>query len=179
MNNVLNLKIGEKSPEIFNAVVEIPKGSQNKYEFDEKTGVFKLDRVLYSPTHYPTDYGFIPETRSQDGDHLDVLIIGGYPLFVGCVLVVRPVGILKMVDNGDEDFKILGVQAKNPRLDAISDIKDIEASNPHLLKEIAHFFQVYKELEGKQTRIIGWEGVEKAKEEIIKARDSYRDETVI
>ena len=140
MNNVLNLKIGEKSPEIFNAVVEIPKGSQNKYEFDEKTGVFKLDRVLYSPTHYPTDYGFIPETRSQDGDHLDVLIIGGYPLFVGCVLVVRPVGILKMVDNGDEDFKILGVQAKNPRLDAISDIKDIGSVQPSFIERNRPFF---------------------------------------
>ena len=168
------LKIGDKSPEIFNAVVEIPKGSHNKYEFDEEMGVMKLDRVLYSPMHYPLDYGFIPETRSEDGDHLDVMIMGGDPLFAGCVCDVRPIGLLKMIDSGEEDFKILGVQDKNPRLKDIKDIKDIEAHNSHFLKEIAHFFKVYKDLQGKEVKIVGWEGAEEAKKEIKRAEEEYK-----
>ena len=123
------LPIGENAPDVVNAVVEIPQGSQNKYEFDEVLGVIKLDRVLYSPVHYPLDYGFIPETRSPDGDHLDVLIIGNGPVFPGCMVEVRPLGLLKMIDDGDEDFKILGVQVKNPRLTSLHDLKDIEASS--------------------------------------------------
>ena len=83
--SLLDIKIGDDAPEIINVVVEIPKNSHNKYEFDDKTGVFKLDRVLYFPIHYPADYGFIPETRSEDGDYLDVLILGGDPIFAGCV----------------------------------------------------------------------------------------------
>ena len=94
---IQNLPIGDKAPDIVNAVIEVPQGSQNKYEFDEKFGVFKLDRVLYSPVHYPLDYGFIPETRSEDGDHLDVLVIGSDPLFTGCVLEVRPIAIMNMI----------------------------------------------------------------------------------
>lgn len=168
------LKIGEKSPEVFNVVIEIPKGSHNKYEFDEEMGVIKLDRVLYSPMHYPLDYGFIPETRSEDGDHLDVMVMGGDPLFAGCVCDVRPIGLLKMIDSREKDFKILGVQDKNPRLKDIKDIKDIEALNGHLLKEIAHFFKVYKDLQGKEVEIVGWEDAGKAKKEVRRAEEEYR-----
>lgn len=169
-----NLPIGKKAPEVVNAVIEIPKGSHNKFEFDEELGVFKLDRVLYSPLHYPLDYGFIPETRSADGDHLDILVIGGDPVFVGCVVDVRPIGVLKMIDSGEADEKILGVQAKNPRMDQIHDISDIEKTNPHLLKEIIHFFQVYKDLQGKKVEIEGWENKEKALNEIKKAQETYK-----
>ncbi len=161
-------------PEEFNAVIEIPKGSHNKYEFDEKTGVFKLDRVLYSPMHYPLDYGFIPETHSEDGDHLDAMVIGGDPVFVGCLVRVRPIGLLKMIDSGEEDFKILGVQVDNPRFKNLKDIKDIEIFNPHLLDEIAHFFKVYKDLQKKTVEIKGWESAEAAKEEIKKAQKAYK-----
>lgn len=171
-----NVPIGEKAPEIVDSVIEIPKGSHNKYEFDEKLGVLKLDRVLYSPVFYPLDYGFIPETRSEDGDHLDIMIIGGDPTFPGCVVSARPIGLLKMIDSGEEDFKILAVQKDNPRLDTIKDIKDVESSNPHLLKEIAHFFKVYKDLQGKKVELGDWEGKEQAQAEIVRAQKMFADE---
>jgi len=171
-----NLPIGDESPEIVNGVIEISKGSHNKFEYDEKLGVFKLDRVLYSPVHYPLDYGFIPETRSEDGDHLDVMIIGSDPVFPGCVVEFRPVGMLKMIDSGEADFKILGVQDKNPRYKKVQVIKDVEAHNDHLLKEIAHFFKVYKDLQGKKVEIGDWDNAEAAKAEIKKAQEAYAKE---
>lgn len=167
------LGAGKNAPEVVTTVVEIAKGSHNKYEYDEETGVFKLDRVLYSPMHYPLDYGFIPQTRSEDGDHLDMLIIGSDPVFPGCVVDVRPIGVFHMIDSGEADAKILGVQAKNPRLDSIKDLSDIETHNPHLLKEIAHFFKVYKDLQGKTVEIQGWKGRDAAIEEIKKSQDAY------
>jgi len=171
--SLLNVKIGDKAPEIINAIVEVPKDSQNKYEIDKKTGMVTLDRVLYSPMHYPADYGFIPETKAEDGDPADVLILGSDSLFPGCVLRVRPVGMLNMIDNGEQDNKILGVQADNPRFDAIKDISDIEKFHTHHLKEIAHFFQTYKELQNKKVKITGWENAEAAKKEIERARKMY------
>lgn len=176
--SLLNVKIGERAPEVFNAIIEIPKDSQNKYEIDEQAGVIKLDRVLYSPMHYPADYGFIPETKSEDGDHLDAIILGGDPLFTGCVVRVRPIGLLKMTDDGETDHKILGVQADNPRFDNIKDIKDIEKFHEHHLKEIAHFFQTYKELQGKKVDVLGWEDAEFAKKEIQKTRETYNKKKV-
>jgi len=169
------LTIGEKSPDIVNVIIEIPKDSQNKYEFDKKSGAVKLDRVLYSPMHYPDDYGFIPETHCEDGDPLDALVLGGDPLIPGCLVEARPIGLLKMIDGGKEDFKILAVQVKNPRFDNVNDIEDIEITHEHSLKEIAHFFQSYKELENKKVEILGWEKAEKAKEEIIKAQKAYKN----
>ncbi len=169
-----DLTIGKDAPEIINVVIEIPKNSQNKYEFDEETGMIKLDRVLYSPVHYPADYGFIPETRSEDGDHLDALVLGGDPVFVGCVVRARPIGLLKMIDGVEEDFKILAVQEDNPRFDKIKDLKDIETTNDHLLKEISHFFEVYKNLQKKEVKILGWENAEKAREEIKRAQEMFQ-----
>ncbi len=165
--------LGDKAPEVINVIIEIPRGSHNKYEFDEKLGVFRLDRVLYSPFHYPLDYGFIPQTRSEDGDHLDVLVIGGDPAVTGSLVEVRPIGIMRMIDAGDPDAKILGVQARNPRFDMLKDLSDIEHWQPHLLKEIAHFFEHYKDLQGKKTEIQGWENAVAAKDEIKKAAQSY------
>lgn len=173
--SLLNVKIGDKSPEIINAIVEIPKDSQNKYEIDKKTGMVSLDRVLYSPMHYPADYGFIPETLAEDGDPADVMILGSDPLFPGCVVRVRPIGMLNMIDSGEQDNKIFGVQADNPRFDSIKDISDIEKFHTHHLKEIAHFFKTYKELQGKKVEIIGWENAESAKKEIAKAQKMYQD----
>lgn len=167
------LTIGKKSPDIVNVIIEIPKDSQNKYEFDKESGAIKLDRVLYSPMHYPADYGFIPETHCEDGDPLDALVLGGDPLIPGCLVEARPIGLLKMIDGGKEDFKILAVQVKNPRFDNVKNIEDIEAIHEHSLKEIAHFFQSYKDLENKKVEILGWEGAEKAKEEIIKSSREY------
>ncbi len=171
-----NIPLGDKSPDVINVVVEIPKGSNNKYEFDEKLGVIKLDRVLYSPFFYPLDYGFIPQTRSEDGDHLDALVIGSSPLPVGCVVSVRPIGMLKMIDSGEPDAKILAVQEKNPRFEKIKNIKDIENFEPHLLKEVAHFFATYKDLQGKKVEIQGWDGIDAAHAEIKKAQAVYAKE---
>jgi inorganic pyrophosphatase len=165
--------LGEKSPELINAVIEIPKGSQNKYEFDEKMGVFKLDRVLYSPFHYPLDYGFIPHTRSEDGDHLDVMVIGGDPIVQGAIAEVRPIAVLRMIDSGESDFKILAVQKADPRFDQIKDLKDVEAWQPHLLKEVVHFMEHYKDLQGKKVETQGWGDAAEAKAEIIKAAEVF------
>jgi inorganic pyrophosphatase len=174
MENIYeSLPLGEKAPEVVNVVIEISRGTQNKYEFDEKLGVFRLDRVLYSPFHYPLDYGFIPRTRSEDGDHLDALVIGSDPLLLGTLLEVRPIGLLRMIDSGDADFKILAVQKANPRFETIKDLADIEKWQPHLLKEIAHFFTHIKDLQGKKTEIQGWGNAEEAYAEIKKAAQSY------
>jgi inorganic pyrophosphatase len=160
-----NVKIGDKAPEIVNAVIEIPKGSHNKYEFDEETGIIKLDRVLYSAMFYPAD-----------GDHLDVMVYGDNPLFPGCALRVRPVGILRMIDAGEEDFKVIGVQADNARYATIKDIADIRSANPHFEKEVAHFLERYKDLEGKKIELQGWGGAEEAIQEIKRAQEMYSSE---
>lgn len=171
-----NIPIGEKVPDAVNVVIEIPKGSNNKYEFDEKLGVIKLDRVLYTPFHFPMDYGFIPETRSEDGDHLDAFVIGSDPVPSGCVVEIRPVALIKMIDSGESDFKIVGVQTKNPRFDTIKDLKDLEVAIPHLTKETTHFLSHYKDLQGKRVEIQGWEGAAAAKTEIKKAQDLFSKE---
>ncbi len=172
-----HVPIGEKAPEVVNAIIEIPKGSHNKYEYDEKLGVFKLDRVLYSPVHYPLDYGFIPETRSEDGDHLDILVIGSDPIFPGCLVSARPIAMLNMIDGGEQDEKILAVQVDNPRFNKIKSLSDLEAWNDHLTKEVVHFMEVYKNLQGKKVEIKGWFGVEEAHAEIKKAQEMYKKES--
>ncbi|OGH61895.1 MAG: inorganic pyrophosphatase [Candidatus Magasanikbacteria bacterium RIFCSPHIGHO2_01_FULL_50_8] len=148
------LKIGEKSPELCTAVIEIPRGSQNKYEFDPELQVIKLDRVLFSPMFYPLDYGFFPQTLGGDGDTLDVMVLTSNPLFPGCALDVRPVGVLMMSDDKGQDEKIIAVAKADPRFKHIADISDV---NEHLKLEIAHFFETYKTLEKKSCSIGGWE----------------------
>ena len=171
--SLLDITIGEESPEFFNVVIEIPRGSRNKYEFDDKTGVFKLDRVLLSPLYYPAAYGFIPQTLSQDGDRLDAVILSDDPLFSGCVVKVRPIGLLKMTDSGKEDFKILAVQVDNPDYKNVRDIEDIKDEGGKILEEISYFFRVYKGPEEKEVVIIGWEGAEDAKREIRRAQELF------
>ena len=171
--SLLDIKIGEDSPDFFNVVIEIPKGSHDKYEFDDKTGIFKLDRVLLPPLYYPTAYGFIPQTLSQDGDRLDAVILSDDSLISGRVIRVRPIGLLKMTDSGKEDFKILGVQADNPDYKNVKDIEDIKIMEMKVLEEITHFFQVYKGSEEKEVVIIGWEGAEGAKREIKRAHSNF------
>jgi inorganic pyrophosphatase len=176
MENIYEtIPLGEKAPEVINVIIEIPKNSHNKYELDEKLGVIKLDRVFYSPFYYPLDYGFIPQTRSEDGDHLDALVIGSDPVPTGVLVEARPIGILYMVDSGEPDAKILCVQAKNPRFDTIKDFADIEAWQPHLLKEVAHFYEHYKDLQGKKVDLSkGWGDKAAAFAEIKKAGEAYK-----
>ena len=153
-------------------IVEIPKNSGNKYEYDGKLGVFRLDRALYSPMHYPGDYGFIPGTRADDGDPLDVLALVEEPSFPGCLIEVRPVGILNMVDNDLADQKIVAVPNRNPRYDEVHTMDQIF---PHVRREIEHFFAIYKELEGKKTKMLGWGRPMESREGIVKSRKSYLD----
>lgn len=152
------------------ALVEVPKGSRNKYELDERLHRIRLDRVLYSPLHYPADYGFILDTLAEDGDALDVLIVTYEPTFPGCVVPVRPVGVLDMQDEHGRDQKILAVPAVDPRFSEVRDISDLPR---HLLLEIEHFFTVYKTLERKPTEILGWYGSAEAWDLIRRARERY------
>lgn len=133
--------------------VEIPTGSQNKYEYDKEKNVFRLDRVLYSPMHYPTEYGYIDETLALDGDPLDALVLTSFPTFPGCVITSRIIGVLVMSDDKGQDEKLLAVPTDDPRYAEVNNLEDV---SPHLLKEIEHFFTVYKDLEKKETKIEGW-----------------------
>jgi inorganic pyrophosphatase len=170
MTNYLALPIGEGAPDEVNAVIEIPRGQTNKYEYDKALHVFRLDRNLYSPVHYPGDYGFIPSTLSGDGDPLDVLVLVDAPSFTGCVMTVRPVGFLEMVDQKQGDEKVLAVGTHNP---IFKDVSDYEELYPHLLREIEHFFSIYKELETKSTRIVGWHNATRARELISECQTRY------
>lgn len=172
--NIKNLKIGKNFQEEINVVIEIPKGSQNKYEYDEEMDVIKLDRVLYSPLFYPTDYGFIPETRSEDGDHLDALVVGSTSFFAGAVVKIRPIALFTMIDQGERDTKIVGVVANDPRFAHIKSKNDLPE---HFYKEVSHFFSEYKKLETKEVKVEGWSDKEAAKEEIKKTYEKYREET--
>ncbi len=151
--NYITLPIGSRAPEAINAVVEIPRGETNKYEYDKTLHVFRLDRPLYSSVHYPCDYGFIPSTLGGDGDPLDILILTDRPSFTGCLMEARPVGMLDMLDRGEPDQKILAVAVNDPEHAQIHNHKDI---SPHILREIEHFFAIYKELEGIKTKVAGW-----------------------
>jgi inorganic pyrophosphatase len=137
-------------------IVEIPQGSRNKYEMDHKTGRIRLDRMLFTSTRYPLDYGFVPGTLAEDGDPLDALVLLDEPAFPGCSVLARPVAVFWMSDEHGPDAKILTVPARDPRAAALQDLGDVPA---HLTAEIAHFFDIYKELEpGKDTDVRGWQG---------------------
>ena len=171
MANYLELPVGANSPEVINAVIEIPNEGINKYEYDKELHVFRLDRNLYSPVHYPGDYGFIPSTLGDDGDPLDVLVLVDAPSFPGCVMEVRPIGLLEMLDQGLGDEKVLAVGKGNPRYKDVWNYSDIY---PHMLKEITHFFSIYKDLEGKTVTIDGWRSLEEATREIAAAQERLR-----
>ena len=155
---------------LIEVVVEIPRGSRNKYEMDKERGVLVLDRVLYSSIHYPTDYGFITGTLALDGDALDALVVVDEPTFPGCHIVARPIGVLVMKDERGPDQKILAVPVGDPRFAGIHDLRDI---GKHWLLEIENFFQTYKALEEKSTDVVGWEDAAVAQRVIRGARQLY------
>lgn len=167
----MQLSIGSKAPEVCQAIIEVPRGSQNKYEFDKDQMLIKLDRVLFSPMHYPADYGFFPETLGGDGDPLDVLVMVSNPLFPGVAVDVRPIGVLKMSDDKGQDEKILAVAKDDPRYKHINDLSDV---SQHLMDEIAHFFETYKTLEKKSTKIDGWADAAVAKKLIVEGMERYQ-----
>jgi len=157
--SLLDVPIGPKAPEVFNTIIEIPRGSTNKYEVDQQTGVLKLDRVLYSPLFYPFDYGYIPQTHYLDGDPLDVLVLLSHPTVPGCVIEASAIGVLEMSDDKGPDEKILCVAKKDPRYGYRQSLDEL---NNHTLSEIQHFFEVYKQLEEKDVEVKGWHGPELA-----------------
>jgi inorganic pyrophosphatase len=165
-----DLPPGAAAPSDMNVVVEIPRGSRNKYELDKKTGMFRLDRVLYSSVHYPGDYGFFPQTYAQDDDPLDAIVMTTVPTFPGCVIDVRPIALFRMRDKGEMDEKVLCVPAKDPLYDHYRGMGDVA---PHYLKEVQHFFEVYKDLEGGRVQALGWEDDGAARQVIIESMARY------
>lgn len=145
------------------ALIEIPRGSKNKYEWDEDMGGIALSRVLYQSVAYPAEYGFIPGTLAEDGDALDVVVLIDQPTFPGCFMRVRPIGILKLRQEGERDDKVLCVAVSDPLYADVHDLSDIP---PHRLLEIKHFFATYTELEGREVEVGEWEGAEAARAEI-------------
>lgn len=160
-----------EAPTTLEVVIEIPKGSRNKYEMDHKGHRIRLDRVLYSSVHYPTDYGFIPETLAEDGDPLDALVIVEEGTFPGCIVQARPIGLLRMTDENGPDTKVLCVAAADPRLDEITDLENLA---PHWLREIEAFFDTYKLLEAtKEVTLSGWDELPVALTTIEECRRRY------
>lgn len=138
---------------IVEALIEIPMGSQNKYEVNKKTGKIKLDRVLYSATFYPAEYGYVENTLALDNDPIDILVFTSYPTFPGCYTDARIIGGLDMIDSGEVDVKIIAVCNNDPRYEHVTSLEDL---GPHILREVSHFFSTYKSLQGKQTPVLGW-----------------------
>ena len=167
------ISLGDRAPQVINAIVEIPKGSHNKYEYDEEMDEIRLDRVLHSPLYYPADYGFIPHTRSDDGDHMDILVFVSGAVFPGCIVSVRPIGVLDMEDESGRDWKIIAVAEKDPRQHRYENIEDIDDSYKN---EIRHFFEQYKMLENKWVKVNGYLGKEDAYRLINEAQDKFARE---
>lgn len=161
------------SPEEFTAVIEISKGGKNKYELDKETGLLRLDRVLYTSTHYPANYGFIPRTYADDKDPLDVLVLCQEAIIPLTLVTCKPIGVLEMTDGVSFDEKIIAVPVRDPSYNCYESIKDIPV---HIFDEISNFFEVYKTLEGVQTEIKGVNDVDVALEVIKKAMDGYKEE---
>jgi inorganic pyrophosphatase len=170
MTNLYHLDLGPKAPDTVQCAIEVPRNSTNKYEYDPELEIFKLDRVLYSAMHYPGDYGFIPGTLAEDGDPVDVLVLTHYPTFPGVVLRARPLAFLEMADEKGRDQKVLAVPVDDPRYD---NNRHITTISPHRLREIEHFFDIYKELEGKKVTVEGWRGIEATHAMIMEAREAY------
>ena len=164
------ISIGTNPPEDVNVIIEVPVGGQPiKYEMDKDAGVLVVDRFLYTPMTYPGNYGFVPHTLSDDGDPIDVLVCNTRPLIPGCVINVRPIGVMLMEDNSGQDEKIIAVptHALTKRYDSVKDYNDLPDIT---LKQIEHFFEHYKDLEpGKWVKIGGWQNVDTAKTLILEA----------
>lgn len=160
----------KKSEQSFDVLIEIPKGSRNKYEYDFELKKIRFDRMLFSSMMYPADYGFIPETLALDGDPLDVLVLGGEPTFPMCVMEVKPIGVFHMADEKGPDEKLICVPVSDPVWNSLEDLSDV---NPHIVREIEHFFQVYKDLEKKSVDVGGWGNASEAYDILYKCIDRY------
>lgn len=168
-----DIALGDNVPEEINVIIEIPKGSYNKYEIDKRTGLIALDRANYSSAPFPFDYGFAPKTLWEDDDALDVIVLTTFPLSPGILVRVRPVAVMEMIDGGESDFKIIAVPADDKRWEDVQDLGDL---NKHMLKEYQHFFETYKNLKGEDVvvDVRGFKGKKEAIEAIQKSIDLYK-----
>ncbi len=166
---------GTNPPQIVSAIIEVPKGSKTKYELDKESGLLRVDRILYSAVHYPANYGFIPQTYCRDNDPLDILVLGQEVVVPMCIMRARPIGVMKMIDQGQEDDKIIAIHADadDPEFSHYTDICQLPE---HCLKTLRRFFEDYKVLENKEVRIDRFLGKEEAFEAIKKAFDLYEDQ---
>lgn len=169
-NQFMSVSPGTDIPSTVNAIVEIPKGRRSKFEIDKQTGLIRLDRFLYSSSHYPGDYGFVPQTLAEDGDALDILVMVNEPTFSGCLIQARVVGIFRMKDRGLNDFKVLGVPNTDPLFAEYRDLNDVPG---HFLREVEHFFATYKQLEGIHIEPQGWDNAEAATTEVRSSVERY------
>jgi inorganic pyrophosphatase len=173
MNLLHDITPGKNIPKEINVIVEIEKGSKNKYELDKETGLIKLDRVMYTSQDYPFDYGFVPQTHWHDGDPLDVVLLTTHPLVPGLLLTARPVGVLDMIDDGESDAKIIAVPVKDPRWNEVKDLSDV---NPHTIEEIKHFFETYKQIQKKTVTIPTIRDAKSAMEVVLEGVELYKKE---
>ena len=160
------------SAEKINTIIEIGRGSKNKYEIDKETGLIALDRAMHTSQDYPFDYGFIPQTLWDDNDALDVVVLATFPLKPGILVRVRPVAFMNMVDTGEDDDKIIAVPVDDPRWESVKDLADI---NKHTLKELEHFFSTYKKLQNKEVKVSGFKGRSEAEKAFERGLKLYRE----
>ena len=172
INSFHDIAPGKKIPEEINVIIEIPKGSKNKYEIDKATGLIALDRALHTAQDYPFDYGFMPQSLWDDGDALDVVLLTTYPLFPGVLVSARPIAIMHMTDSGEGDDKVIAVPVHDPRWEEVRDLSDI---NKHTLKELEHFFMTYKKIQGKEVGVTGFSGTDKAYAAVHKGITLYKN----
>jgi inorganic pyrophosphatase len=172
MNLWHDVSCGEDVPSMINVIVEIPKGSKNKYEIDKESGLIRLDRAMKSAQDYPFDYGFVPQSLWDDGDALDVVLLTTYPLHPGILVEARPVAVMRMIDGGEGDDKIIAVPKNDPRWEDVQDLSDV---NKHTIKEIQHFFETYKTIDGKKVEITGVEDKAAAQAAVIKGLGMYAE----
>ena len=170
MNMLHDIDPGTK--EAMNVIIENPRGSKNKYEIDKKTGLIALDRTMHTAQDFPVEYGFVPQTLWDDGDALDVILLSTNPFFPGVLVRARPIGVVKMIDSGENDYKVIGVPIGDPRFAHVKDVSDV---NPHTLKEIKHFFETYKGLQEKVVTIEGFGNKKDAESAFEKGRKLYND----
>lgn len=171
MNPWHDVELGDNIPHTFPAIIEVPKGSKNKYELDKNTGLIRVDRVLFSSVQYPANYGFIPRTYCQDNDPLDVLVLGQEPVYPLSILIAKPIGLMKMIDQGEEDDKIIAVHANDPEYLHYSSIDQLQ---PHRMAEVKRFFEDYKVLENKTVIVEEFLGPTHAIKSIETSIDMYQ-----
>ena len=173
MNLWHEVSCGKNAPDSVNVIIEIQKGSKNKYEIDKETGLIKLDRAMKTSQDYPFDYGFVPQSLWEDNDPLDIVLLTTSPLVPGILVEARPIAVMRVMDCGEGDDKIIAVPKSDPRFDEIEDLKDI---NKHTLKEIQHFFETYKTIDdGKEVIVQGIEGKAAAVATVAKGLKMYQE----